>query len=1292
MRLKSFFLLTLLPCLVNALGIGKIELRSSLNEQLDARVELRSATTEELENIKIGLADQKAFDRVGIERVQLLTRLKFTIEETKQKDYIRISSNELIREPFLHFLLEVDWVNGHLLREYTVLLDPPTYQRAESLPKERVKALSGQDLASTDADISRTDSSYSGSGDYGPTVTGDTLWSIAKKMRPNRSISIQQMMLALQRANPDTFISGNINGLKRGVVLNMPTEAELKALNKSVALQQVKSQYALWDQLRGKTAAKTVPHRPPVTVTPQVPPSTVAPPAASVAQEDTVAAEAKLRLVAPSSETTATGDDALGASENADIMAVQRNLALANETIEAMSLSNTELNDRLLETEGIVDDLERLIAMKQDQLAVIQEQVLIGAKEEQAISPTESTVDDSQLAPNIEDTKTEPSQELTVQADSIEPEEQPIGFVPKLLSKATAVFNVIKTNLLLIGFAIVLLVAIVAVAIFVRKRKSTTVALEEEALTFSGVSAMSKKVPSDTDNIDSEGATQFSEQEEVNDIGVISDGLVDVPEAEAVDDPMAEVNVFLAYEYFDEAEAFVRQAIADAPDNVEYYGKLLEVFYASGNKKAYEETAKILHEKTSGKGEYWDSAAAMWQEISPNRNLFETPLADEEATSSSGSGGGIVNIAGDEESVSEMDFDLAGGGVDLDATPPSDEPTEGKPQESGGDILDQTIPNTDESEAKRKDALNMPTDNTDDVGISLDIEPSPLDRSVGESTIDDGEIELSLSEEDQALMEASLEKEDDSLTGTAKEGKDTGEEMLSLDIEEDELPNVDTPAPSKEDTTNLLEGLDMAFAEEEAGAQEEAIELDIEDENEEGRLSDNTIEISASQLQKIRSVAAGTEEISLNLDEKVIEQEPLDMTIDETKVTDVVDESGISFSEDVGEVIEEEGVLDIGVDGLEVTDLEGESDISLSEESLSLEETIKEEALDIGIDGLEVTDLEDESDISLSEESPSSEEAIEEEETLDIGIDGLEVTDLEDESDISLSEESLSLEEAIEEEGVLDIGIDEPEVIDAADGLDISLLEESPSLEEVIEGEGVLDIGIDEPEVTGLERESDISLSEESLSLEQDAEIVEPEQSEIEEDVQLSDNTLEMSIDSIAAIKSSALVGEEDIEEEAIAIDEPEANDVSEKSGISLSGEDLQKIRSAAFSEEEKSPSVLTSEPVTKQSADESTSIDELIDFEIPTVEDDAVSEIPTLHTDDDVDDMVEEEDRTVFVGRTPGSEQQTEDEEMASQLDLAKAYIELGDSENAKTILDEVIAQGSNYYSEQANELLSQV
>lgn len=114
-----------IPATVNALGFGNINMKSALNEPLVAEIELLSATSDDVKALEIKLASKEAFLRAGVDRSVILTRIRFDVVKRSGKYFINLRTQETVREPFLNFLLEMNWKNGRMLREYTVLLDPP---------------------------------------------------------------------------------------------------------------------------------------------------------------------------------------------------------------------------------------------------------------------------------------------------------------------------------------------------------------------------------------------------------------------------------------------------------------------------------------------------------------------------------------------------------------------------------------------------------------------------------------------------------------------------------------------------------------------------------------------------------------------------------------------------------------------------------------------------------------------------------------------------------------------------------------------------------------------------------------------------------------------------------------------------------------------------------------------------------------------------------------------------------------------------------------------------------------
>ena len=109
-----------------ALGLGDIDMRSALNQPMDAVIELTSATTADIEDIEVSLASLQDHARAGLSKAAILADFRFTVEKNAAgRPVVRVTSNSLVREPYLEFLLELDWSRGRLLRQYTVLVDPP---------------------------------------------------------------------------------------------------------------------------------------------------------------------------------------------------------------------------------------------------------------------------------------------------------------------------------------------------------------------------------------------------------------------------------------------------------------------------------------------------------------------------------------------------------------------------------------------------------------------------------------------------------------------------------------------------------------------------------------------------------------------------------------------------------------------------------------------------------------------------------------------------------------------------------------------------------------------------------------------------------------------------------------------------------------------------------------------------------------------------------------------------------------------------------------------------------------
>ena len=309
--------LWLLPALLLAsqswaLGLGDIRLNSALNEPMRAEIELLAATPEELNNLTIQLASQETFERYDLDRPLFLSRMQFRLIKSGSADgnIVSITSQEPITEPFVTFLVEAVWSRGRLLREYTVLLDPPTFApppvrqqtqpvqaptRAPQADSGQIQRPAPQQAAPAPAPVPVPQPAVQAPTQSAPTSEpapfepvdepaptlgqptfdttaggdlviqqGDTLWSITSRVRPDSRLTINQTMLAIYEANPAAF-AGNINVMSAGATLRIPSADEVFRISRGDALAEVQRHNDAWGGVSGDTGTQT---RPELTLVP----------------------------------------------------------------------------------------------------------------------------------------------------------------------------------------------------------------------------------------------------------------------------------------------------------------------------------------------------------------------------------------------------------------------------------------------------------------------------------------------------------------------------------------------------------------------------------------------------------------------------------------------------------------------------------------------------------------------------------------------------------------------------------------------------------------------------------------------------------------------------------------------------------------------------------------------------------------------------------------------------------------------------------------------------------------
>ncbi|MCF5789534.1 peptidoglycan-binding protein [Pseudomonas sp. PA-1-6G] len=326
--------------MAQALQLGEMTLESKLNQPLSVEIELRDVGGLTASEITPSLASAQAFVDAGVDRQAFLDDLTFTpVINPEGRSVVRVTSSKPLPDSYVRFLMQVQWPNGRLMRDYSVLLDPAKF-----------------DQPAPTASAPASSAPATGTLARHTTTPHDTLWEIAAKNR--HGASVQQTMLAIQALNPDAFVDGNINRLKTGQVLRLPDITQSTALAQPQALAEVSAQNAAWRQGRrspqGQVAGKPQLDATRRTQAGNAPSST----------------QAKDNLSLVSAQAAKKG----GKGAVGDSRALSDKLAMTQEELDTTRRDNEELKSRAADLQSQLDKLQKLIQLKNDQLARLQAQ------------------------------------------------------------------------------------------------------------------------------------------------------------------------------------------------------------------------------------------------------------------------------------------------------------------------------------------------------------------------------------------------------------------------------------------------------------------------------------------------------------------------------------------------------------------------------------------------------------------------------------------------------------------------------------------------------------------------------------------------------------------------------------------------------------------------------------------------------------------------------------------------------------------------------------------------------
>lgn len=599
---KTLAVVSLLaPVTAQPLGIGDIELHSVLNEKLNAQIKLHLAG-ENPSDISVRLAAPEKFDQAGVPWSYSLSKLKFDpVVKADGSMMIKVSTRDAYVEPFLNFLLEVSWPQGSLVREFTLLIDPPSEYITPSLAvaDNRVYQAESDDSYAQrpvkkrkTARVSVNNSPSVGnitpltpaSGEVGPVRAQDTLWNIAASLSDKQGVSTQQMMTALFRANPDAFIHGDMDLLKAGVVLKVP---EITPNNQLSSVQKPNSSKTTTSKVKSLEL--------------------VAPGESSIPEN----AEPTSGGKSPKEITTPNAGDGRGIGKDLElqvrieklqeqlnmmqqllILKDQQLSALQNKDKEVAATNSAAVSSTVIPTAKSLQPVTPLPEAGHSQLPVVPQPVA-------SIAPT--------AKPNLA---------ITVTAKPVVPAVKPSSTTEENTSAYYVGVGGITVGIFaLIG------------GLWWRKRK-----IEERTNSESMFASASQIKMPDSDSalsvpvVDINNAASY-DVGTVGESSFISDFTPSDFDAFDTDqndvDPLSEADVYLAYGRYQQAEDLIRHAIKDTPDRDDYKLKLLEILYANENRDAFAIYAQEL--SASGKQEdrvFWTKVTDMGKEILPGHVLF----------------------------------------------------------------------------------------------------------------------------------------------------------------------------------------------------------------------------------------------------------------------------------------------------------------------------------------------------------------------------------------------------------------------------------------------------------------------------------------------------------------------------------------------------------------------------------------------------------------------------------------------------------------------------------------------
>ncbi len=876
MSRKFVAILTILLCSVAtqvyALGLGTVSVESALNQPLRLRIEILQLGDTRLQDISVQMASVDDFERFSVDRVGFLSDVRFSVESTARGNEVILTSNQIVREPYLSFILETRWPNGRLLSEHTILLDLPVFdeqqsagqvrqpispilqapdqaqssvqpfidQAANATPTTSAPAVSAplssdassaaniqpEQISDPEDDLSSTqiepaleetvvaldevlvavedavaeeaiveeavveedqppndetvaeavveeqiveeqideeqiaEEAIDGTEAFDTPETvetdaNDTLSDIALQLRPNDAVSIQQTMLAIQELNPDAFIENNINRMRSGQVLRVPSLADIEAIDPREAVAEVARQNQQFAEAGVQPLA--------------------APSSATPGQDD--APQGQLSVVTAEDAVDASGGSAQLDTAEIDqldqrILELEAELALRQEEADRARIEREELESRLQEMESQIDAAQEIIRLQDLQLAQLQQELAQAAEQAQQ---------QAALA------EVQPEDELPM---------------PGSTSFGDDVMRILTGNSLFMIFGVVLAVLLVVVLLLRRNRKAVVDGEELDEIAEGRDTTGIQQSSEESGEEEEQPSTNIADMEEFepadmdDDLDdIIGSGIAaETDSVSPVSDSLARGREFIEAGNYARAISLLTTSLSEQGENEEVRLCLAEACAYDGDRQGFDEQVEVLSyaetpeisEKLTELKKVLDDAARA-ASTSTVVNFDEAEFESENDNADDSFIAGIDEGQSDVDNIETQSF-LDDLGIDLDAFD-DDEAFKVEEEDEAKEVAAEEPAVTEENPA---DSSDLDEFDSDDMGMTFDLAGEAADEGDGAAS-----AEVKGSEDDDATEIESFEFDIEE-PAEIEEDANAANDADDLDIEslafEEGAPAVNVPA------------------------------------------------------------------------------------------------------------------------------------------------------------------------------------------------------------------------------------------------------------------------------------------------------------------------------------------------------------------------------------------------------------------------------------------------------------------------------------------------------------------